>query len=252
MDITEFLRLKDQNIYHRHPWEVSRKNVLIQFIKQSEINFPIKRIVDIGGGDGYVINSLVEKKLAEEYYAIDIAYNEVLINQFKENYANNKVIYLNSLEDYFKNIPSSEGTLFLCMDVLEHLSNENEILEHLIEVRGSYFFFAVPAFQSVFSYHDELLGHYRRYSLLELQNVLEKYSFKIKQKGYYFSSLLLFRKMEQLFNKKRSETITEWNGNKFKELIIISILKLDFKTSLLLKKVGVNLPGLSCYCLCKK
>jgi hypothetical protein len=239
MDITEFLRLKDKNLYHRHPWEVSRKNVLHQFLKQSKISFPIKRIVDIGGGDGYIINSLFESNLAEEYYAIDTAYNENLINQLTENYVNNKIVYLNNLEDYYKKSTPNEGTLFLCMDVLEHLKEENEILSYLQNENDSYFFFAVPAFQSIFSYHDELLGHYRRYSLSELESVLKNHNFQIKDKGYYFTSLLLFRKIEILLKKKRKETITEWNGNKF-------------KVSLLFKKVGINLPGLSCYCLCKK
>ncbi len=252
MDITEFLRLKDQNLYHRHPWEVSRRNVLFDFLKQSEINFPVKRIVDIGGGDGYIINALAEKNLAKEYYAIDTAYNDALIQQFKENYSDDKVTYLNNLEEYFKNYSTTEDTLYLCMDVLEHLENEKEILEHFMTVKSAYFFFAVPAFQSVFSYHDELLGHYRRYSLLQLQSVLERFNFDITDKGYYFSSLLLFRKLEHFFKKKRKETITEWDGNTVKERIIISILKFDFKISLLFKKVGIHLPGLSCYCLCKK
>lgn len=47
MDISEFSRLDDQSKYNRHPWETSRKIFLHTFLKQSDINFPIKRIVDI-------------------------------------------------------------------------------------------------------------------------------------------------------------------------------------------------------------
>jgi hypothetical protein len=252
MDITEFLRLKNQNIYHRHPWETSRKNVLLQFLQQSSIAFPVKRIVDIGGGDGYVINSLLEKNMAEEYFAIDTAYNEEVVNQLTKNYNHSKVYYLNNLEGYYTDYTPNGTTLFLCMDVLEHLQEEGEVLEYLQNEKDNYFFFAVPAFQSVFSYHDELLGHYRRYSLIQLETVLKKYNFSIQDKGYYFTSLLLFRKLDNFFQKNRKETIVEWNGNKSKENLINTILCLDFKLNLLFKKIGIHLPGLSCYCLCKK
>ena len=252
MDITEFLRLKDQDLYHRHPWETSRKNVLLKFLEQSSIAFPIKRIVDIGGGDGYVINSILENNLAEEYFAIDTAYTEEVVNQLAKNYNYSKVHYLNNLEEYYSNFTANGTTLFLCMDVLEHLQQESEILDYLQNEKDNYFFFAVPAFQSVFSYHDELLGHYRRYSLTQLETVLKKYNFSIQDKGYYFTSLLLFRKLDNFFQNNRKETIVEWDGNKSKESLINTILGLDFKVSLLFKKIGVHLPGLSCYCLCKK
>jgi hypothetical protein len=57
MDISEFSRLNDKSKYSRHPWETSRKNVLHTFLKQSEIQFPIDRIVDIGSGDAFVIHT---------------------------------------------------------------------------------------------------------------------------------------------------------------------------------------------------
>lgn len=252
MDITEFLRLKDQNLYHRHPWETSRKNVLLKFLQHSSIAFPIKRIVDIGGGDGYIINSLLENNLAEEYFAIDTAYTDEVVNQLAINYNHSKVHYLNNLEEYYANFTANGTTLFLCMDVLEHLQEESEVLDYLKNEKDNYFFFAVPAFQSVFSYHDELLGHYRRYSLNQLETVLKNFNFTIQDKGYYFTSLLLFRKLDNLLHKNRKETIIEWDGSKSKENLINTILGLDFKVSLLFNKVGIHLPGLSCYCLCKK
>ena len=69
MDRSEFSILKDQKNYKRHPWETFRKNVLHTFLKQAKINFPIKRIVDYGSGDAYVIHTLVEKGFADEYIA---------------------------------------------------------------------------------------------------------------------------------------------------------------------------------------
>jgi hypothetical protein len=251
MDISEFSRLENQGEYARHPWEVSRKNVLLTFLKQSKIEFPIQRIVDIGGGDAYVINALIEKNLAKEYFAIDTAYTPEVISQLKVNYKNSSVTYVHNLEEYFGNYATDATTLYLCMDVLEHLEEEEEILKYL-QSGKNYYFFAVPAFQSVFSSHDVLLGHYRRYTLSQLQKLLLQNQFYVQDKGYYFTSLLLFRWMDKLLKKDKAASIDNWTGGKTKGFIINTILKTDFIFSLLLKKIGIIIPGLSTYCLCKK
>lgn len=253
MDISEFSRLNNKGNYQRHPWETSRKNVLYTFLKQSKINFPIERIVDIGSGDAYVIHTLLEKGLADEYYAIDIAYTAEVVQQLNINNNNSKVHYFQNISEYLNNVSENKPTLFLCMDVLEHLEDEKIILENLVEKSNdNYYFFAVPAFQSVFSSHDVLLGHYRRYTLPQLENVLVNNEFKIIDKGYYFTSLLIFRNIDKWLKKDKKESIDNWEEGKLKTSLINSMLSIDFKTSLLLKKIGVTLPGLSCYCLCKK
>lgn len=252
MDISEFSRLDNQGSYLRHPWETSRKNVLHTFLKQSKIKFPVERIVDIGSGDAYVIHTLLEKGLAKEYFAIDIAYNDDVINQLKQNNSHSNVTYLQSLDDYFSNYQTDIKTLYLCMDVLEHLADEDVILKYFLPYKGDDFFFAVPAFQSVFSEHDVLLGHYRRYTLKQLEFVLKKYNFKIVNKGYYFTSLLLFRWIDKVLKKDKKASIDNWNGGKLKTTAINTILSVDFFITSIFRKAGIQFKGLSCYCLCKK
>ncbi|RAR49716.1 methyltransferase domain-containing protein [Flavobacterium lacus] len=253
MDLTEFSRLQDKTNYQRHPWETSRKNVLQTFLNQARINFPIERIVDIGSGDAYVIHTLVEKGLAKEYYAIDTAYTPEVINQLKKNNNDSEVLYFQNLKAYLSKITSEKPTLFLCMDVLEHLEDEKIILDDLNKENSNHFyFFAVPAFQSVFSSHDVLLGHYRRYTLKQLSSLLQQNKFTIIDKGYYFTSLLIFRNLDKWLKRDKKESIDNWNAGKFKTGLINMMLTIDFKLSLLLKKIGITIPGLSCYCLCKK
>lgn len=252
MDISEFSRLSNKGQYSRHPWEKSRKNVLHTFLKQAKISFPIERIVDIGSGDAYVIHTLLKENLAKKYFAIDTVYTPDVINQLKVNNNNSEVEYVENLKDYLEKYPSDEPTLFLCMDVLEHLENEEIILNDLKEKGNNFYFFTVPAFSSVFSSHDVLLGHYRRYTLKQLFSLLNKNEFKIIDKGYYFTSLLLFRKLDKFLKKDKKESIDNWEGGKTATFLINFLLKADFFLSLTLKKIGVHIPGLSCYCLCKK
>ena len=250
MDLTEFDRIKDKNKYNRHPWEISRRDVLFRLLKSSKIKFPVKRIVDIGGGDAFIINEIYKQNLAEDYVTIDTAYSSEIISQLKVNYGDNPIQYVQSLTDYLANFPTEENVLFLCMDVLEHLENENEILNHLSQ-KNNYFLFAVPAFQSVFSNHDVLLGHYRRYSLVQLENVLSAQHFKIVNKGYYFTSLLLVRWIESIINTNKKASIDNWTGSALKSKLITSVLKLDFGFTQVLQKCGIKIYGLSCYCICK-
>ncbi|WP_353170757.1 hypothetical protein [Flavobacterium sp.] len=251
MDLTEFDRLFDKENYKRHPWEISRKKVLFKLLSDSEIKFPIKRIVDIGGGDAYIINEVFKHKMADEYFTVDTAYSPEIIAQLKLNYGENEIHYVQNLTDYFIMFPAEENVLFLCMDVLEHLENEDEILQHLTH-KNNFFLFAVPAFQTVFSQHDVLLGHYRRYNLQDLKKVLYHYQFQIKDNGYYFSSLLWVRWIECIFNKNKKASIDNWTGTTFKSKLLVAVLQLDFAFTQVVKKIGIKIYGLSCYCICKK
>lgn len=251
MDLTEFDRLFNKENYKRHPWEISRRDVLFKLLKSSKIKFPVKRIVDIGGGDAFIINEIFKQNLASAYFTIDTAYSPEIISQLKGNYGENPIHYVQNLTDYLADFSAEENVLFLCMDVLEHIENEEEILNHLIQ-KNNYFLFAVPAFQSVFSNHDVLLGHYRRYNLKQLKNVLKQHHFQIQEKGYYFTSLLFVRWLESVFNKNKKASIDNWRGSSLKSKLITSVLKLDFGFTHLLQKFGIRIYGLSCYCICKK
>src|SRR5690606_38409938 len=98
---------------------------------------------------------------------------------------------------------------------------------------NNFYFFAVPAFQSVFSSHDVLLGHYRRYTLAQLTTLLRRNGFEIIDKGYYFSSLLLFRNIDKMLKNDKYASIDNWNGGRLKTFLINSLLKIDFITSTL-------------------
>jgi hypothetical protein len=96
------------------------------------------------------------------------------------------------------------------------------------------------------------LGHYRRYTLPQLKNLLVQNQFSIIDKGYYFTTLLFFRRVEKFLKKDKEASIDNWEAGKFKTALINTMLKVDFKISLFFNKLGITIPGLSCYCLCKK
>jgi SAM-dependent methyltransferase len=71
-------------------------------------------------------------------------------------------------------------------DVLEHIEDDNdagERLAQLIKPSGA-LLLSVPALPSLFGYHDEQLGHFRRYTRRSLQMALAP-SFRVERLRWY-------------------------------------------------------------------
>jgi 2-polyprenyl-3-methyl-5-hydroxy-6-metoxy-1,4-benzoquinol methylase len=61
-------------------------------------------------------------------------------------------------------------------DVLEHIEDDRTAFDRLVDVvrPGAPIVITVPAMQSLFGFHDEALGHYRRYSKTTLRRLMER------------------------------------------------------------------------------
>jgi hypothetical protein len=258
MDISEFRRLRETSAYGRHPWEIARTGVMRRLLAKHIPGRPTQ-LVDIGSGDAYVINVALKHGIAQSYYAIDIEYTPEIVAQLKENNANSEIDYYPTIQDFQKAVGPSGDRLYLCMDVLEHLKNEGEVLDLIVPAPGkaapagekTFYLFTVPAFQSVFSSHDVLLGHYRRYTVQQFRKLLASRGLEIVDSGYFFSSLLVARWFERKLFPKKEYSIDNWEGGTAKTRLLTAVLKTDFFVTNTLKKLGIRLPGLSCYCVCR-
>lgn len=88
--------------------------------------------------------------------------------------------------------PEVRGGLILLMDVLEHADDDAGLLRGAVSAaRGRCpVFITVPAFQSLWSPHDDFLGHKRRYRLGALRELAGKAGLKVLRAYYYFGLLL--------------------------------------------------------------
>jgi hypothetical protein len=270
MDISEFKRLNETSSYSRHPWEIARGRVLLHMLSRYIPQRPTN-LVDIGSGDAYVINLACQHEVARSYFAIDIAYTPEIVDQLEKNNSHSPISYFPDMAAFRqKGVPEGE-TLYLCMDVLEHLKDEREVLDLIVPSSATgkggapvatvpaggaskapaFYFFSVPAFQSVFSNHDVLLGHYRRYTVAQFRELLTRQGLSVIDSGYFFFTLLIARWFEKKLLRKKDYSIDNWAGSPFKTRLLTGILSLDFSISRILKKVGIRLPGLSCYCICQ-
>lgn len=67
--------------------------------------------------------------------------------------------------------------VIVCNDVLEHIKNDAAVIEKLSSLLkgGGMLILSVPALKFLYGYHDEMLGHYRRYDKNELVEKLSKH-----------------------------------------------------------------------------
>ena len=107
---------------------------------------------------------------------------------------------------YFRrSIESVDADLVLLMDVLEHVDDDVQLLKEYADKvpRGSRFLISVPAFQFLWSGHDDFLDHKRRYTLHQLKDVVASAGLRVKSGSYYFGMVFPIAATLRLAHKWR-------------------------------------------------
>jgi SAM-dependent methyltransferase len=76
-------------------------------------------------------------------------------------------------------------------DVLEHIPDDVGFLQRLraLLARDARLYVTVPAYAALWSSHDEIVGHVRRYDTRMLANTVASCGFRIEHVSYFFSPL---------------------------------------------------------------
>lgn len=83
-------------------------------------------------------------------------------------------------------VPARSFDLVTLFDVLEHFEDDGAALAIYERLNsGGYVVLTVPAFRFLWSEHDDLAHHQRRYTKRELQDTLEKAGFRIVRLSYF-------------------------------------------------------------------
>jgi hypothetical protein len=175
--------IEDNSFWFRH-----RNNCIVETVKKHSKD---KFFFDIGGGNGFV--SLGLQKSGIETVVVEPGMQGCL--NAKSRGLNN--IMCATLQDaaFRKGTIESAG-LF---DVVEHIENDVDFLKTLSEFlkSGAKLYLTVPSFNWLWSQEDKIAGHYRRYTLKSIKNVLKQAGYEVEYATYFFSILpfpiLLFR-----------------------------------------------------------
>ena len=260
MDIKE-LSIQNEWNKQNHPWEYARCVVVNSILKRHIKNFsPNSTVLDVGCGDLFFINDFCQRYNSFRPIAVDSAFDEELMATLKNKY--NK-IDVKLYKDIAQVETESKVSLVFLLDVLEHIQDDRAFLDTLLQQeyigKDTQFMITVPAFNSVYVDRDKWLGHYRRYSRKQIMQVMKDSNLQIIESGYFFTFPLLIRFIESLKKGKKQEEqnfntetgIGSWSGGKLVTYIYKSILLCDFYFFRLFHFLGIKVPGLSTYVVCK-
>lgn len=257
MDIREYVKNQDKDIII-HPWEDARIEVIFKLLKKHIDVQNNLDIVDIGCGDAKVIDKLSQKLTNTTFIGIDTALDDNLISKLSQLRDNKQIKLFSSSENLEKQEINADAILLL--DIIEHIENDLDFLNVIANskyvTKDTNILITVPAFQSLYVNRDHWLGHYRRYTTKTLKKLAKENNLGIVKSGYFFSSLILIRFLQKISESKKESQeylgINNWNGNKWSATLLKKILILDFQITNLISGLGIKIPGLSCYMICKK
>jgi SAM-dependent methyltransferase len=243
----------DKNFEHKyheleasHFWFKSRRNFILQLLKNTNRN---SKVLDIGCSSGLLLKDLEKEGFkSENLYGIDIS--QKAIENCKANGLNNCFVMSGDAIDL-----NEAFDIMIASDCLEHIENDNLALDNWnkqLKAGGKLYVF-VPAFNSLWSHHDEVNMHFRRYTSEHLNNLLRKNNFIIKASGYWnftlFLPLFIFRKINQSFRKSTSKkTDGDLNNIGLFNTPLLRLLNLENK---MLKRVKFPF-GISTYAIAQK
>ncbi|MEK7164929.1 MAG: class I SAM-dependent methyltransferase [Patescibacteria group bacterium] len=147
------------------------------------------RILNAGCGSGEL--SFMLANAGHTIVGIDPAaeYIELAKRQLAPEFSNRCIFAVDTIEDHKAN------SLYDCAivtDVLEHIKDDQGALAKLRELvrPGGLIIIAVPALPALFGYHDEALGHFRRYTKRTLKTLILTAGLSLEQSRYFGFSLL--------------------------------------------------------------
>jgi 2-polyprenyl-3-methyl-5-hydroxy-6-metoxy-1,4-benzoquinol methylase len=243
----------------RHPWELARLEVVDSLIAR---HAPIGEgdvVMDVGCGDLFVARQLAAGHPGATFYAIDAVFTDELMARLRSQLHVANLLAYASLDDIHP--PPRHVRLMLLMDVIEHIDDDVSFLRGLLQRPsvdpGTIVLITVPAYQSLFCSHDTFLGHYRRYSNASLRAAARAAGLYVVETGTFFASLLPVRfaqvARERLLGVRSDRTtgLVTWTGSAAKSALLKEALLADARTSMWLQRLGLPLPGLSLYAVCR-
>jgi len=240
-----FLEMK--NLEKDHWWFRARREIISDFlIRYIGKKNKVAQALDIGCGTGF--NMKVLLNYAEVVDGLDES--EWVIDFNKKDNPNFK-IFKSKFPDFNQ---ESQYQLITLFDVLEHIENDIMAIKQIEKMLkpGGKVLFTVPSFTFLWSKHDILFGHYRRYCKKELKKIImNNTNLEIMKISHFntflFPIVVFFRIIKKIFKLKGDNSdffyLPNWLNNLLAKIFGAEKSFLRF----------INFPfGVSIICVLKK
>ena len=224
----------------RHPWEVSRSRFFRRLVGAHADLGAVDSVLDVGAGDGWFAQELLaDLRPDARVVCWDVHYGAAELASAPEGVTRTATR------------PSGAFALVTALDVLEHVDDDLSFLrDQLVPTlaAGGIAVLSVPAHAALFSDHDRMLEHRRRYRPDDFRRLVGAH-LDIVAHGSLFASLIVPRLAQvglERAGRHRSATgVGRWNGGAASTAAITAALDADARAGQWLGRHGVPVPGLS-------
>ena len=166
-------------IQKKHWWFVTRKNIVLDFINRYLAKSDQIKVLDIGCGSGLMLSAL---EGIGQTFGMDMSDEAISFSKEVFNGRVEKGLLPDQLpyqENFFD--------LITALDVIEHIDNDGDSISAIrsLLAPGGKVVFTVPAYMFLWSPHDVMNEHKRRYTLPELKKKLIEAGFTVERISYY-------------------------------------------------------------------
>ncbi len=235
-----------------HPWEEARSRFFLRVLADARIPAPGETVLDVGAGDAWFARELSARfpGLAD-VVCWDVGYSDEILAS--PAFAPSPPVRFSRVR------PREPFALLLLLDVLEHVEDDAPFLASLVRdnlVAGGHALVSVPAWPALHGSHDDRLRHHRRYTPVSARRLLSGAGLDVLGSGGLFSSLLPARALqiacERLVGRPARGNAGRWTAPRAVTSMIRAALSCDARVSLAGTRLGISVPGLSWWALCRK
>lgn len=175
MDLKEQNALGDQA--ETHWYYVSKARMMSRHLPERR-----KSVLDVGAGVGWFGKWLIENGGVESCVCVDPGYESPERSSGE----------LGDRLKFVQSVTETDADVILLMDVLEHVDDDVALLRQYLDLAkpGTTFIITVPAFEFLWSSHDDFLEHRRRYTISSLRETIRRAGAEPRSIHYFFASIL--------------------------------------------------------------
>jgi SAM-dependent methyltransferase len=170
-----------RDLYERHWWWLARKRIILDTLRAHEPSGGWGNVLDIGCGDGLFFDVLAKLPGVRLVEGVEPA--EDLVSAGGRHRKNIHVVPFDESFDRGRRY-----SLVLMLDVLEHLPDPAGSLRHALALLepGGVFLATVPSFMSLWTRHDDLNHHFKRYDKTSFATLAANAGLRIDESRYFF------------------------------------------------------------------